>query len=563
MSRWLRLRSLLRRERALVALTLAAAFLLFYRLDQHHFWADEAITAFYARSIVTSGRGLPSAWDGRNLVAFGGGGSLDRNLRPTPYPMLQFYLAAPFFALFGRGHETFAGRFPFALLGLATVPLTYWLALQWTRQRAAALAAAILLATSVQFLLFARQCRYYALTGFFCVLLLLLYRYLGGRRRGILAGFILVAFLLFHSHFMIFYTFMGALGTGYLIADRDRRRLWPLLFAAAILLVLTVPYVVAFAIAGAGEAMEAGEPKTWFDRLTLFGWYLRDLNRATFFPVLAVPLLPLLWLPVTRANERPRDQGADPNPALFFLTVIVAQVMLTCAVSDEPVRPPHKFQDASLRYIVNILPLTCILLGMICARVRQWSAWAAVPMLGILVFTNFFTLERPRSFFADYLRELSRGYKTSTSVVVEVLKQATREDDLVLVEPPYQRDPLIFYLGDRLRFCSVLSPDDTHLLPRHRERLPAYIYSGEVVPDWMVMFGRRRVRHDISRYLEEKGAQFDRATLPVHWQDRSRPELIWHLFSPMRRVAEHERVFVWRLVGLGGGQAAQHPAASN
>jgi hypothetical protein len=116
-----------RRESQIIVVTLIAAVLLFYALDRHLFWADEAITAFYGRSIVQQGHGLPLAWDSRNLLAFGGGSSLDANMFPAAYPLLQFYLPAPFFAVFSPANQTFAGRLPFALLGLATVPLLYLL----------------------------------------------------------------------------------------------------------------------------------------------------------------------------------------------------------------------------------------------------------------------------------------------------------------------------------------------------------------------------------------------------------------------------------------------------
>ena len=60
----------------------------------------------------------------------------------------------------------YAGRLPFALMGLACIFLVYQLVRHNFGDRAWALMAAALLACSVPFLLYARQCRYYSLAAF-------------------------------------------------------------------------------------------------------------------------------------------------------------------------------------------------------------------------------------------------------------------------------------------------------------------------------------------------------------------------------------------------------------
>src|SRR5439155_26447448 len=76
-------------------------------------------------------------------------------------PWLQYYVAAASLAFFGD--NAFSAPFPFALAGWLTVVFAYRLLWTATEDRRAALGGGILLICSVQFLLFCRQSRYYAL----------------------------------------------------------------------------------------------------------------------------------------------------------------------------------------------------------------------------------------------------------------------------------------------------------------------------------------------------------------------------------------------------------------
>jgi len=507
----------------ILAITALAAPLLLWALARHPFWSDEAVTAFYARSIVTTGRGLPRAWDGRNLMAYAGGWSLDRNMIATGYPnpLLQFYVAAPFFALMGREHATLAGRLPFALLGLATILLTYALVRRWTSDVAAALTAALLLATNVQYLLFMRQCRYFALGAFLTVLLLWFYLLLDARRTWSWLAFGFCAALLFHTHLLMFVGLAVGLAVAWVACDRSASRLGALLRALPIALALTAP----FALHCLRLEEYPGAGKSLSERLRLCGWFLRDMNLCSFFPVLALPLLG--WVLV----ERREGHWQVHRSALFLLLLAAVQVLITGFLSPQPLRP-GEIEHADVRYVANLLPICAVLLGFVVARLWRWWPPAAVLVLFLLIGTNLLTLTRPRSFLAKYLGELARGYRTNIAQVMDLMQALVEPDALVLVEPPHQRSPLIFYLGDRYRFCGILAANDQHILPRHRHTLPEYVYSGDVVPDWIVMFGERHrsVRQDISNNLARRGVVFEEYRTQIYYQDISRPELLWHRF---------------------------------
>ncbi len=139
------------------------AFLLLFHLDHRPFWQDEAETAVLAKRVLTYG--VPRAYDGVNLVSQEAGHEYGPNYLWRWSPWLQIYVVAGAFRL--GGLTTYAGRLPFALLGLGCIFLVYLLVRHNFRDPAWALMAAALLTCSVPFLLYARQCRYYSLGALF------------------------------------------------------------------------------------------------------------------------------------------------------------------------------------------------------------------------------------------------------------------------------------------------------------------------------------------------------------------------------------------------------------
>src|SRR4029453_10785698 len=145
---------------ALLALLCFATPLVLYDLGGPWLFEDEADSVLLARSILRSG--VPSAWDGRSFVDSDDGlrvapRALGRDLVMVGTPWLPYFPAAGSFALLGEAQAS--ARLPFALAALATVTVLYLLVLRATGCAASAFAAALLLALSPQFLVYARQCR--------------------------------------------------------------------------------------------------------------------------------------------------------------------------------------------------------------------------------------------------------------------------------------------------------------------------------------------------------------------------------------------------------------------
>src|SRR5512140_608536 len=149
-----------RRDRlAMLLLLVLACVLIFPNLGDRCLWQDEAETALVARNVLRTG--LPLGWDGRLFVTQLGGRELTDGFLWSWTPWLMHYVAA--FGMALGGPTSFGARWPFALLGCLSFPIFYRLVRRISGDRFLAIAASLLLLTSVQYLLLMRQCRYYAL----------------------------------------------------------------------------------------------------------------------------------------------------------------------------------------------------------------------------------------------------------------------------------------------------------------------------------------------------------------------------------------------------------------
>lgn len=138
--------------------------LIFTKLGDAYLWADEAQTAELSANTLEFG--YPSVWDGKNLISHSEG-DFNSDYVHTATPWLQFYICAASMKLFGK--TNFAVRFPFAVLGVISIFMVWRLALLIYRKKSLADFIAIIATLNVPFLLYSRQCRYYALVFFFII----------------------------------------------------------------------------------------------------------------------------------------------------------------------------------------------------------------------------------------------------------------------------------------------------------------------------------------------------------------------------------------------------------
>jgi hypothetical protein len=532
-------------------LVVACGSLAFIALDNTVFWDDEAHTAFIARNWVQSGR--PIGWDERNLYAYRNGACLDEQLR-SRNPPLDIAVCAASFALLGE--STWTARFPFVVAGvLALVVCVLLLREEFPEHPAVWHYSLAVFGLSPVFLLNIRQCRYNALAILFSLLAYYGYRRFLRRHRWrdvLLLSCSSIA--LFYANFLIAAGFLLALAVVHgvrLLRNRQRGELAMLTAAAALFLVATVPYAVAFEIWSRPDMPTGADGWNW-QRLKLLWWNFRDVNVITSLPWTMFCVLLYFLL---RRPERLPGSARVWELLLFAFS----QVAFVALLSPQPTDGSY---PADVRYLVATAPFLAILVGIVLAAVHRARPVMAAALLVILVSCNLLTLhpghQRFRLLLPGYLYEVSHDYPTAYGSAVEFIRQHVPRDSQVLAVPEHTNYPLMYYCGDPVRFCCLLDKK-TPLPQKFLETLEPSLFREQHFPEWIIAFGLRSNTEQILRYFSRRH-RFRGETRQYAYRlvdqldcfcfDTSRPELMWHTFGPQKKFnRETERIFVFRRSG--------------
>jgi len=517
-----------------------AAALLFPRLGQRCLWGDEAETALVASTLRTGP--LPRVWDGRNLFSIWQG-SYNRGLVETLSPWLQYYVAAGPLAVLG--HSAFAARLPFAILALATVAAVYFFVLRLSADRAWAFTAALLLSLSVPFLLYARQCRYYALAMLLAVLLLHAYLALERFETLRIAAFSLPATLLFHSNYLLFGCVIGALAVWALLFERSPDRKLGIAFSVMPVAALTVPWLAYAGTLGRGaELLDAGRLARW---PRLAGMYARGLDWSGWLPLGVVLLLPLALL------QRRRGRLALNRPLLMLLVVTATFLAWLCLVTPQQLSSDWV---PDLRYATPLLPLCAILAAAVVVRLYRWRRWAGIVLAALVILTDlprfpvFGVGHKPSAHrpwaraqgyvmldLASYVESLRRPYRGAYEDVADFLRRHADPSDYVWCTPPATVEPLIFHTG--LRFVNRFQREERpvkdalgkQILFARQAGLPSYVFASDLAVHWVVDF-TGKVSIAASTRPSGEGERIPYQTFRIDTVDwhLARPELWGHAF---------------------------------
>jgi 4-amino-4-deoxy-L-arabinose transferase-like glycosyltransferase len=537
-------------RRDLVGLAALAAVLLLTGLGRPILWSDEADTAFFARTIVQTG--LPVAWDGRSFVESDRGARLTPDLVLVGTPPLPYYLTAASFALLGESAG--AARLPFALAGIACVGLLYALVRRTTGDRSAALAAALLLLASVQFLLYARECRHYALNMLLSLAWVLAFVRL--RRRPREAATPLVGTLLFYTH-PLAAAALGVALTGVALLHPGFAALrlrWLLRLAA--MAVACLPWVWLSA-GGMGEnASLLLRGVEWPNRLAQLG--IESLA--------AVPALGwLLLLPAALSRLRPGDRE---------WLALAGAALVGIAATAPLVLNVYQLWSLGLRYFCAVLPFACGITGLLLvraaagrparlaalgllfaathlpARALPWLVLGhSTPQRGATVamhVPNGLVHQLLHTEWLAFARELFEANPGVVSATLDVLREEAAPDDTVVTN--FDWEPLAFHAPQRVGY--TILPHFPIAEAARRHGLPASVFELDgarwLVWRW-VWEGYQGYRfREVEAALRKKGADLVRvASLEeTYWENR--PELHF------RRLLGFGHLFRWS--GPGGEQ---------
>jgi 4-amino-4-deoxy-L-arabinose transferase-like glycosyltransferase len=458
----------------MAALTAAAACLFLGNLGDQRLWQDEAQTALIAKTILTDG--VPRGTDGKNFFSQESGREYGRDCVYRWHTWLSFYAVAGAFQLFGANEWT--ARLPFALMGLATVPLAYFFGRSLWQSRRAATLGAILLATSVPYLVLSRQCRYYSPCALFSLLGLFAYYHLVRRRRGAAVLFVVSAVLLFHSLFYYWAVLLVVVGVHAAVFHRDRLK--AVAWASLATLLLNLPWLV-WLLSPPAVGLYPERNDHWYRPIVVAKEYLVQIFRYVFSPILlllaAIAIVahirrgpgslwerirssPLsFWERVrVRADRRVAcNSGPHPQPisqgetgavqqllademlggTSLLLLFIAANYVSLCTLT-----PLHFF-----RYLAPAIPLLCMLGGKILDVSMRWH-WTvgAVALAAILLLGHF----------PKYLDEITHHYVGPIDGIVEYLNAHGRPNDVVAIT--YGDMPLKFYT--KMRVLGGLTGED-------------------------------------------------------------------------------------------------------
>jgi len=580
---------------------LLAAVLASAGLGNQLFWDDEANTAIYGRNLLKFGR--LTAWDGTNLVGYSYGGALGADLgQELRVPALPAYVAAAGLFLFGgtsfEGTSpdrisydaatcrrlTLSGRIPFVVSGVLSIGLlAIWLRRHFGRRFPWYLPP-LCLALSPAYLLYIRNCRYYALGVMFTLLVWVFWapglsrsRSLYGSPRKLAAlpfrclGAVLAVVLLIFTQYLNAASVLVTLPLFFLDRRYREPRQYVLLGVACAAAVVCGVWIWATADPFTADYQSGGDALgRWQHFSTNAWWFIRDLGTHEFVPWVLVAALLLPWLPGHPHFVGPdrRLVGLRRMRPLAARAWILVAVVLVYAVLAAFFTPPDmgKGPTAEMRYVVPLIAVGSVLGGL--ALVILWRLYRPLALAAflLLVGTNVLHL----GFLANradgtsawwpptlyrYVQEAFHDYETGNEELIGLLAQLPA-GTTVRVWPTVMIYPAMFYVP-QLHYCDQLSTGKK-IDPR-LEPLPDYLYRERVRPD-VIFVAPHLLLPAIDELRLQPGADAYKVTkaLAHHLAFMSKPEIPNHFFSYPTALWQH---YPGMIVLLNSkSPVANHPA---
>jgi 4-amino-4-deoxy-L-arabinose transferase-like glycosyltransferase len=503
----------IRRHWPILAIVACAVPLLFLGLGNGYLWSDEGDTAVLAGNVLE--HGVPRAWDGVTFTDSDLGTRVTDELVMVSHPWMQYYVTAGAFALLGE--STMAARLPFALAGLATVILVYATVIGFTQNRRAAIVASVLLLCSVQFLLYSRQSRHYALSAMLTCALILVFSRMRSWRGA--AVFTITAVALFHTHPIGIVPCLVLGGLTLVFRPFAPQRKW-VLRTLPVMCGLTLPWL---AIARDGYGENTTAVRTLGSFLARIAQFF--IESASVAPLVGVVMLFAGWLIAGRGRGQAlRARRWQVGEASLVLTCLVT--LAGYAIVMGATQSRDELWMTGVRHTPAVIPLTVIVAGLLIAKltpnrralialvlvfgctrlakITPWTLWAAPtasrPANQIVAFH-----QPPRiadalvnTGQAAFLRSLSASAPGTTGQVIEFLNANAQAGDIVITN--YGWEPLYFHT--RLPQGMTVLPSYPIYEAARRQGLPDYVFTAQGVRwiVWRRAWGRYR-GHDCDRLI--------------------------------------------------------------
>ncbi|MFZ5448388.1 MAG: ArnT family glycosyltransferase [Thermodesulfobacteriota bacterium] len=502
----------------LLSILALGAFLLLFQLDHRPFWQDEAETANLARNVLIYGQ--PRAYDGVNIISQEQGKEYDQNFLWRWSPWLQIFVTAAAFKI--GGLTTYAGRLPFALMGIACIWLVYQLIYRNFGDRAWACLAALLLATSVVFLLYARQCRYYSLGTLLTLINLYAFRENWQSKPLPALLFCLSLALLFYTNYLLFLSYVAALTIAAVLLYYSEIRWTRVLLLIAGTALLILPGLFLFRI-----QQQAMMVSLRVILSNLEQYYIDFLEFMFPAPLAAY----MLWHWGRNFATRPGFLADPAERFILFISVLALSniIILTPAPQCE------------LRYLVHLYPLCTIAMAWVICRAWRYHKFSGALLGLLLLGTNWLfilpmdwlgiinrplhndshMLSYPNIPLKLFLTELRSPYPDVNYNLVKFFRGQAEPGQTILTT--YGDLPLEFYTS-----CQVIGGLQGH---PHTDKDPDWL-----VLRWHTRWNRQYDLNDsekLIRYLISQPGAYRQLTLP-HEDEifGNQPDPYFHRFIP-------------------------------
>jgi 4-amino-4-deoxy-L-arabinose transferase-like glycosyltransferase len=516
----------------LIFLIFIGGFLLFWNLGNYYLWGDEGVTAFYGKAITKLG--WPLGFDGRNLHQTKNGLYLNFNLLPHLDAWLQYYTASASMIIFGK--NSFGARAIFAIIGLATVIMQYQFVSKFFQNNRLALINCVFIVFSVSFILFSRQCRYYTLVMFFTSAIAWLYTISEKKIIYFIVSF-LFFLLFFISHYIIAFAILSAMAISFFLFNDRRKSLRFFLMPLPALCIIIIPFLWLLSRDGALKHPNVLKNINPSDFFSVFYLYIKDYNITQLMPFGMLLILLIIWLKKAHCGS---FNFKDVNrECAIFLFIIIFTLLLSIL---SPQMSDANYSD--IRYACAIFPMLLLTQAFVVEKIFCWRKWAGFALILIAILTNLLTFMPFKSYFGNFLKENIEPFDNSVKTAVIFLDSKAKQNDIVLVSPNHMVGSMEFYLGEKLLFCNILS-EDSLFLAKLKIKLPYYIYSNSVIPDWIVLFGLTTDLPHTQKFVGQiKNSKYVVHQLHVFGPDVSRPEIFWRSFEPITNYRREQGLII-------------------
>jgi len=288
-------------------------------------------------------------------------------------PWLQNYICATAFLIFGE--SDFSARVIFAIFGLFSFYLIYALAYRLFDEKLLAGFSVVIAATCVPFLLMLRQCRYYSLTVFLSLALLIFYINFLEKKKSSSFFFIVTSFFLFQANFGCLIPLLAAIFISFMLLERKRELFARFLRMYAWIFILLLPWAIFYRIWS--ESLHAPSGLIFHNAK----FYLSKVNHY-FLPYRAVAFM-LIALLIFRWRLRVLRIMKDffatkKGKSVIFLNLIFLVNWFFLWFADAN----------SARYIIHVSPLLFIFAAFLIWRAMGWNKILAGFFLIALCFSN-------------------------------------------------------------------------------------------------------------------------------------------------------------------------------